>query len=453
MKAFIVCLASALLLPSCVHRESVDFERLYGDALREHSRQVNPVIVIPGILGSRLKDRITGEMVWGEGKTSRANLALPLNTGFSVSEMTPRAVPDGALDTLKFRVLGLPVQQKAYAGILRTLGTAGYIDEDYGPASVNWGKDHFTCFQFSYDWRLSNVQNAQRLHEFIEEKKAYIQKRSREIFGAERKNLKFDIVAHSMGGLLARYYLRYGTQPLPRDGSQPRLTWAGAQNVDQLIMVGTSNSGSISAFQDLQKGQSFVPDWQRALLAVDLPNFDREVIGTYPSIYELLPRPRHEALIDDADDQPVDLYDAALWENQKWGMFATARAASDPAQVRMHMQRNLKHARQFHRAIDRTVKTPAGLSIRAIVGDSIKTRRQIKVNLKTGELIENDYAPGDGIVLRSSVLADERIGGTWRPKLKSPIDFTSQLFLPEEHLKLTTSATFTDNVLHYLLEN
>jgi triacylglycerol esterase/lipase EstA (alpha/beta hydrolase family) len=57
-------------------------------------------------------------------------------------------------------------------------------------------------------------------------------------FGIKDHDVKFDIVAHSMGGLVARYYLRYGTQDLPPDGSLPELTWAGAQYVDNLIMVG-----------------------------------------------------------------------------------------------------------------------------------------------------------------------------------------------------------------------
>ncbi len=42
-----------------------------------------------------------------------------------------------------------------------------------------------------------------------------------------------------MGGLVLRYYLRYGAQPLPEDGSIPRLTWAGAANVANAILVAT----------------------------------------------------------------------------------------------------------------------------------------------------------------------------------------------------------------------
>jgi hypothetical protein len=47
---------------------------------------------------------------------------------------------------------------------------------------------------------------------------------------------------------------------------------------------------------------------------------------------------------------------------------------------------------------------------------------------------------------------DERVGQTWYPRLVSPIDFKSTLFLSANHLDLTRSNTFSDNVLYWLLE-
>ena len=65
------------------------------------------------------------------------------------------------------------------------------------------------------------MENARRLHEFILEKRAYVIAELKRRHGIDRPDLKFDIVAHSMGGLLTRYYLRYGAADLPTDGSTP----------------------------------------------------------------------------------------------------------------------------------------------------------------------------------------------------------------------------------------
>ena len=63
-------------------------------------------------------------------------------------------------------------------------------------------------------------------------------KRLRNKRGVSVKNydVKFDIIAHSMGGVLARYYLQYGSSDLPLDGSLPEVTWEGSKYIDKMIM-------------------------------------------------------------------------------------------------------------------------------------------------------------------------------------------------------------------------
>src|SRR5262249_52970867 len=133
--------------------------------------------------------------------------------------------------------------------------------------------------------------------------------------GIDRPDLKFDIVAHSMGGLLTRYYLRYGAADLPDDGSLPPLTWAGARYVERAILVGTPNAGSAEALIQLVEGRRFAPI---------LPRSRAAVLGTMPAISQLLPRTRHAAVVAGTgpDSPPVDVFDPAVWARFGWGLAA-----------------------------------------------------------------------------------------------------------------------------------
>jgi hypothetical protein len=157
-------------------------------------------------------------------------------------------------------VLGLPVSFNAYRNILAMLGAGGYRDETLGRAgAVDYGDAHFTCFQFDYDWRRDLAESARRLGAFIRQRRAYVQAECERRYGPEDADVRFDIVAHSMGGLVARYFLRYGEADLPADGSEPETIWDGARYVDRVILIGTPNAGSLDALFELRRGASSGP--------------------------------------------------------------------------------------------------------------------------------------------------------------------------------------------------
>ncbi|MBW2437508.1 MAG: hypothetical protein JRF29_09530, partial [Deltaproteobacteria bacterium] len=71
------------------------------------------------------------------------------------------------LDRVVVNFGGYPVEQNTYAYILGVLGIGGYRDEQLHEAGlVHWGDEHFTCFQFAYDWRRGLVESAKRLDRF-----------------------------------------------------------------------------------------------------------------------------------------------------------------------------------------------------------------------------------------------------------------------------------------------
>jgi len=466
-QVLLIFVAGLLLWTGCSSgTESADLSALYDRAAQYHGVERNPIILVPGLIGSKLTHAPSDTTVWGaftgtyaDPRTPRGArlVSLPMRDGAPLSTLRDSVRPNGALEEVETSVLGLPVALDAYIDILRSLGIGGYQDESGALGKVNYGPDHFTCFQFDYDWRLDNAANARRLHDFIQRKRDYVQREYEARYGIEDYDVKFDIVAHSMGGLVTRYYLRYGTARLPDDGSPPAVTWEGARHVERAVLVGTPNAGSANALKYLVKGRNF------GRFASTYP---AAVLGTMPALYQLLPRGRHGALRAAADTSVVvdSLYAPSFWKRMEWGL-------ADPDQDRVlqqllptvadsvarrrialdHLQKSLTRARRVTAALDTPATPPERLDLMLIAGDAEPTLARMTVDRTTGALKPLKKAPGDGTVLRSSALMDERVGGNWAPTLRSPIEWSRVTFLFEEHVEMTASPAFTDNLLYYLL--
>ena len=460
--------AALVLLTSCasgILPKQPDVGRLYTRSAQTHGPDRNPIIVIPGLTGSNLVEDSTDRVVWGTFGGDYAQpkrpadarlIALPMQQGVALRDLRDDVRSAGVLDRLRVKILGIPINLHTYYYILSALGVGGYRDESLSRSGeVDWGEKHFTCFQFDYDWRRDNVENAQRLHRFIEEKRAYVQAEIKRRFGVDTPDLKFDVVSHSMGGLLLRYYLRYGAADLPDDGSLPEVTWAGAANIERAVLVATPNAGTIESLVQLVEGKNYGP----------FASYSPTLLGTFPSGYQMLPRGRHSLVLQDGE--PIaDLFDPALWRNLRWGLASPDAEEMlswllpdepDPIARRRiafdHQEKALLRAGRFARALDQPAQEPDGLGLYLVAGDAIPTPLRAEVVSDTGELTIVATGPGDGKVLRSSALMDERMDGSWSPYLHSPVNWQGVLFLPQAHLELTKGAVFTDNLLFWLLED
>ena len=449
---------------SLKQRSQVDLGDIYDDLAQLPDTERNPVIVIPGILGSRLVDNQTGEVVWGEMgpagvsplKThSLTELALPMQSGTPLHQLHDRVGQDGPLDQITFRVAGIPIKVNAYAQVLATLGVGGYRDQHFRGSSrrneVNYGAEHFTCFQFAYDWRRDISESAAKLAQYIEEKDAYTRQQYLERYGIENPNIKFDIVAHSMGGMVARYYLRYGNQPLPDDGSLPVLTWEGAQRVGRVFIVGTPNRGSTQAIMEMKDGLRLAPP---------MPKFPPAVIGTMPAAYQLFPRSEDLPLVYKNGSGP-DILSPQTWQQLGWGLADNRQdrvlarlmpncSVEQRRQIALdHQAKCLTRARQLHQALDVPSPLPVGLEMHLYAGDAKKTLHQLQVNSSNGRVTKKIKTAGDGTVTRTSALAEKQFDNLQRPQRTIP--WTDETFLSTDHLGLTRDRTFVDNVLDQLL--
>lgn len=445
---------------------ALSLDSIYSPLAKLPDYERNPVIVIPGVLGSKLVDDETGETVWGKYDRIRlirqqaenlAAVSLPMAQGVPLSELRDQVRSDGTLAYLELKVFGVPVELQAYSQILKTLGVGGYRDSSRPRSDgVDYGDDHFTCFQFDYDWRRDISENSALLAKFIEEKRVYIRNEYERRYGIVDAEIKFDIVSHSLGGLVSRYYLRYGAQPLPDDGSMPELNWDGAKNVHRLVMVGTPNAGSAFAIRDLVNGHQ---------LSRFLPYYPPAALGTMPSLYQMLPRPRHQTLVDAKHpDQFYDFYNPELWQQMKWGLASPDQAdvlkellpdvAEPEARACIaldHQRKCLLRASQFHQSIDIPAGPPPGVTLHLYAGDAIETPSVMSVDTKTGVVNVAMNSPGDDTTTRQSAVMSEQPVQLITNRPTSPIPWTSVMFLHTSHRKLTSDPIFTDNILALLL--
>ena len=442
--------------------------RIYSGDPAHASVQLQTLVALPGILGSQIIDPTDGDrMYWGAALGSAPKptkrpedarkLALPMRLGAPISELDDELVAGAVLTTVEVELATGPIQVRAYPGVFHGLVSHliqhraiehGKVATDAQQlADMHWS----TPFQgVGYDWRRDLASQTVSLDARV---RAAAKARA-EAGGGERT----DLVAHSMGCLLARYYLRYGTQPLPADGSLPELTWAGAEHLEQVVLVGPPNSGSPIVFENLIHGRE---------LASALPVYPPALLGTFPGLYQLLPRTRHHTVVFADDLSPVDLYDISVWRRYGWGLLSESSDEMltwllpelDDRAARLevadeHLRKSLALAEQFHRALDVPATPPEHVQIHLFASDDRPTRSRFVVDRETGEVTLDATAPGDGSVTRASALADERQGPVERPagRLRSPIAWSSAHWGEGEHLELTGDVTFIDDLLFLLLE-
>ncbi len=448
----------------------------------------NPIIVIPGVLGSRLVNSKTGEVAWPKFTgTNSQLLALPI-TSSNFADNRDDLIATEIVDRAKF--FRLTPEISFYDSLLSTLEQSGaYKRGNIDNPSSDGDRD--TYYVFPYDWRRDNVESARLLMQKIVRLKQLL----------KRPDLRFDIIAHSMGGLVARYAAMYGDQDV-LDANEPKPDWAGAQHFARLMMFGTPNSGSMDAFSTLLNGYSVLGTNLPQLRLLDA--LDKDAVFTTPSAYQLLPHAGYARFYDEQlNPLTLDIYDAATWQKYGWSIafdsafkteeqkkFEKARkklkkkntpeaetrlGELEAARERMlaarepFLQAVLSRAVKFHRALDAVSTPPPTLRFYLFGGDCEPTLEAALVGKIQGQLqtvfrvnrslgksdvrrraAELMYAPGDNRVTRRSLFGLQLNGPGLASILPRPEQAT---FHCEAHGDLPLNPTLQNNLLTVLMGN
>jgi pimeloyl-ACP methyl ester carboxylesterase len=329
-----------------------------------------------------------------------------------------------------------------YYDLLELLEAAGFQ-----PAKKTGGRG-LVHHVFAYDWRRDLIESVRRLDETLE---ALADARG-------DRHTRFNVIGHSMGGLVARYYLRYGTAE-PQEGAP--VTWAGARRIRSLVLVAVPNEGGIHALEGILNGNR---------VGLSYTTLANSVIARMPSVYQLMPPPGTAALIDHRGEPlDVDLHDVATWERLGWGPFGAGNGKrfggpshpEDQADFTEFLVAVLKRARDFHRALAWPPQTPCPVKVIVLGGDCMPTLARGLVAERPGgsprfeplsrKEADAMFEAGDGRVTRASVLgahlpgAEEAESGSGYPEV------SHSFFGSADHHGIYKEPTFQSILLRRLL--
>ena len=450
----LIILAAVFFAGSYYHaiKNKPDLSRLYMQSMEIEDQP--PVVFIHGVMGSKLRNEENGEELW-PGSFKRilfshySDVALEIDP----ASLTPKS------DNIKaYEVCDNAVGKDFYGKIVRTLGDIGHYKlSEIGQKADKTRKNYYVFF---YDWRQDNVITARKLADFIDQIRV----------DYDDPELKVDIVAHSMGGLITRYYLRYGREDV-LDGNEFPVNLYGGERVRRVILLGTPNLGSVKILNLFITGVSLGTR----------EKIHTETLATMPSLFQLFPHPLNNWIVT-ADGKPLDrdLFDINLWRRFQWSIFdpkvrerirsnfTNEMAASEYlAVLEGFFEKNLERARRFVWSL--TVPLPenhpklivfggachltsARILVEEVDGESLIRMRPEEIeNPKEG--IDYDAVllePGDGSVTKASLLGRDVLDPSIPRHKYSFFPLDHAFILCEKHNSLTGNINFQDNLLNSL---
>jgi len=276
-----------------------------------------PILLLPGV------NREVARVLRGGTLAPFSTLTLRTDRQALAAISDPRFPGDGSAASRLPERLDRELRGTAVRGLQplvdRLIGGDGYargnpdrpLDKDYpeNPPSVRTDRSRpASLFVLYYDWRRDLAANACVLADRIGKIRAST--------GSDRVLL----VGHSLGGVLARYYLRYGGRDAVSGGVCPLQADPGGgagesrtAGVARAVFVGAPHRGSAQAFRALLEDFSLF-----GVVSLGL----RDAAVTMPVSWSLLPFAESDGtvpiLVGPQGEERVPLFSLRTWTERGW---------------------------------------------------------------------------------------------------------------------------------------
>ena len=239
------------------------------------------IIFVPGYKGSILQRIDNDDILWLRGSSAV----------FGGSPIAWNGKGLGICDCPALKPAGVLLDVSLIFGLIAIDFYAPWLE-----LLRDGSENQVPVYSLSYDWRQGNFDTVKLLAKLVDKIRA-------------QGVTKIHLVAHSMGGLVSSYYLRYGAQ----DPESAVETWEGAHKIDRIVLAGVPFGGSVKMLRDMNVGVK---------TGLDTSILTAQVLSSFPSSYQLLPGESSGALVNEARQAvPGLIADVEHWKKYHWGLF------------------------------------------------------------------------------------------------------------------------------------
>ncbi len=308
-----------------------------------------PVVFIPGIGGSELK--ANQDIFWtaADGHGGTYSHAYAANEKIWVNQDEAiKLGDDDYFDILKLKSDG--ITSESALSLTNNLTPFGYGDIDSFFSEMGYIKG-VNFFVFPYDWRKDVRSNSDNLDSLIETAKT--------ASGQSKVNL----VVHSLGGLVARFYISDAVK---------------ANKVNKLIELGVPHLGAVDSLKTLLYGSWLGYDFRLFTIGIP-PSETKDNAQNMPSIFQLIPSLKYYDFYDNSDsDHPYPFLDNRdIDNNQIIGNLNYLQTKDLLSNLNYNMT-VFNFGEQLHSLLDSILSQTNGVNVSEIVGTAQPTLGQIQ---------------------------------------------------------------------------